>query len=111
MRLQVVYEDSDDSLALLAIDASKAYHSADRLKLRAAVEARFPAALPLLDLVLTTSGMSADGRVVSAKMVNGFGQGKVLSGLLFTFYMWSVVVPASGISPGQIDLVSTYMDD
>ena len=28
--------------------------------------------------------MSADGRVVSAEMVNGFGQGKVLSGLLFT---------------------------
>jgi hypothetical protein len=107
-------EQSDVSAALLAVDASKAYHCVDRRKLRAAVEAKFPAALPLLDLVLTTSrnwGMSADGRVVSAEMVNGFGQGKVLSGLLFTFYMWSVVVPTSGIPTDQLGHLSTYMDD
>jgi hypothetical protein len=44
-------------------------------------------------------------------MVNGFGQGKVLSGLLFTFYMWSVVVPTSGIPTDQLGHLSTYMDD
>jgi hypothetical protein len=30
------------SAALLAVDASKAYHCVDRRKLRAAVEAKFP---------------------------------------------------------------------
>jgi len=34
--------------ATLAVDASKAYHCVGRRKLRAAVEAKFPAALPLL---------------------------------------------------------------